>query len=423
MSRLRYVSDRLLVVYAIYLGVIVGLFSSVYYYLLKWGTNTIWHNLSTTNEQLSHYGWIITTIGGLLVGLAVKYFSVSGGMSEVVGEIHESGYLNYKKIPGMLIASLLSLIAGSSVGPEAPLVDINGSIGSLLGKKLKLNQEQLRTLTFCGISAALGAFFGSPLGSAIFALEIPHRFGLEYYESFIPVVVSAIVGFLVFRFSTGLTIGGQYKYPHYSNFAEGLHAQDILYALLIGVICAATAFLFIAIFRLTGHLVSPLKKNPVLLNTLGGLGIGIAAFFVPLSLFYGEDQIQTIIDQGFQMGLGSLLILLLVKSLTVSLSIHSGFRGGFVFPVFLIGVTLGSVISLVFPFIPPTVSLVCATAALAAALLKTPVSMIIVISVISGTHVIPLVTVSVITSLLLTVGTGIVSTQKPRPRIENNAEP
>jgi hypothetical protein len=29
----------------------------------------------------------------------------------------------------------------------------------------------------------------------------------------------------------------------------------------------------------------------------------------------------------------------------------------------------------------------------------------------------------VITSLLLTVGTGIVSTQKPRPRIENNAEP
>jgi hypothetical protein len=51
------------------------------------------------------------------------------------------------------------------------------------------------------------------------------------------------------------------------------------------------------------------------------------------------------------------------------------------------------------------------------------VSMIVIISVISGTHVIPLVTVSVITSLLLTVGTGIVSTQKPRPRIENNAEP
>ncbi len=417
------ISAKLLIFYAASIGILVGLVSVIYYYLLKSGTNTVWQRLSD-NDRLSHYAWIITTLGGFLVGLTVRYLGASEGMGEVIEEIHEKGYLDHKKIPGMLAASLISLIAGSSVGPEAPLVDINGSIGSLIGRQLGLNKEQLRILTFCGISAALGAFFGSPLGSAMFALEIPHRFGLEYYEAFIPVVVSAIVGFFVFRFSTGLTIGGQYKNPYHYHSTKLLYSRDIIYAIFIGMICAAVAILFLAIFRLTGRIISPLKKkNPILLNTLGGLGLGIAAFFVPLSLFFGEEQIQTILDQGTQMGLKSLLVLLLIKILTISLSVYSGFRGGFIFPVFFIGITLGTIIAILFPAIPPTLALICSTAALAAALIKTPVSMIIIVSVISGQSIIPFITVSVFTSLLLTIPVGMITTQKPRPKIENTAGP
>ncbi len=127
-------------------------------------------------------------------------------MDAAVDQIHRKGRIDFRQTPGMVVASLLSLSFGSSAGPESPLVDINGSVGSWLGDQLNLPKDKIRILTFCGMSAALGAFFGSPLGSALLALELPHRLGLEYYEALIPVIVSAVVGFAVFRINTGLTL-------------------------------------------------------------------------------------------------------------------------------------------------------------------------------------------------------------------------
>lgn len=98
------------------------------------------------------------------------------------------------------------------LAPKRPRVQVNGSVGEWLGTKMSLSLPTVRILTFCGMSATLGAFFGAPLGGALFALEIPHRRGLEYYEALIPAVVSAIMSFTVFRFSTGLSIGGMYHF-------------------------------------------------------------------------------------------------------------------------------------------------------------------------------------------------------------------
>ena len=36
------------------------------------------------------------------------------------------------------------------------------------------------------------AFFGEPVGGAIFACEVIHRWGLEYYEAVIPCVVAGL---------------------------------------------------------------------------------------------------------------------------------------------------------------------------------------------------------------------------------------
>jgi H+/Cl- antiporter ClcA len=99
----------------------------------------------------------------------------------------------------MIIASLIAITSGGSAGPEAPLVQINGSFGSWLGDRLKLAKSSVRILTFCGMSAALGAFFGAPIGAAIFALEIPHRRGLQYFEALAPAIIAAILSFAVFR--------------------------------------------------------------------------------------------------------------------------------------------------------------------------------------------------------------------------------
>ena len=46
-----------------------------------------------------------------------------------------------------------------------------------------------------GMAAGFTVLFGAPLGSALFALEILHRRGMEYYEALLPSLVGALVGY------------------------------------------------------------------------------------------------------------------------------------------------------------------------------------------------------------------------------------
>lgn len=137
------------------------------------------------------------------------------------------------------------------------------------------------------------------MGGALFALEIPHRRGLEYYEAIMPAVLAAIMSFTV--------------------------------------------------FRVVGYLTEPLHHQTILLATLGGLAIGLIALVFPQTLFFGEKQIDTIIEYGATYGIALLLMIGLAKMLAISCTLHSGFRGGFIFPLFYIGSAVGLAISLGFP--------------------------------------------------------------------------
>jgi H+/Cl- antiporter ClcA len=404
-----------LIVYAACLGIGVGCLSVAYYFALKLGFRAIWAILPNifrpdADDDFRTYAWVLTGIGGLLVGLAVHYLGAPNGLNAAVDEIHREGRLDYHQTPGMVVASLLSLVFGSSAGPESPLVDINGSMGSWAGDKLKLSVADTRILTFCGMGAALGAFFGSPLGSALLALELPHRLGMEYYEALIPVIVSAVTGFAVFRLTTGLTIGGLYEFPSYEN----LQPSHLIWAVLLGGIGAAIALLFILILRGTRRLIQPLPLHPVLLTTLGGIAIGLIAAFLPLTLFYGEEQIQKIISTGTTLGAASLLLIALGKMVAVSLCLNTGFRGGFLFPLFFIGASVGMAVSLLIPTIPPTVGMICIMSALTVAIMKTPVSIVLILAVISDTDLLPVTTVSAIVSFLLTTRISLISAQRSR---------
>jgi len=412
--RLRF--NRLLF-YAGCLGIGIGCLSTLYYVVLQWGLQTVWTTLPRALHwdpgNVQSFAWIFTTIGGLLVGLSVHYLGAPSGINAAIDEIHREGRIDYRQTPGMIVASLLSLIFGSSAGPESPLVDINGSIGSWFGDKLNLSEGETRILTFCGMGAALGAFFGSPLGSAILALELPHRLGLEYYEALIPVLVSTVISFAIFRISTGHTIGGFYEFPSHPSF----HPTHLIFAVFLGVVGAATARVFIFIFRRTQRFIQTVPIHPILLTTLGGLGLGLIAAVLPLTLFSGEREIQIIINTGAQLGWGTLLLIALGKMIAVSLSLHSGFRGGFIFALFFIGAAVGMGVSLLIPYIPPAVAILCMMAAVTVAVMKTPVSLPIILSVISNTDLIPMITVASVVSFLLTMNISFIPTQRSRSSV------
>ncbi|HEY9643892.1 MAG TPA: chloride channel protein, partial [Coleofasciculaceae cyanobacterium] len=285
------------------------------------------------------------------------------------------------------------------------------------GSQLNLALPTVRILTFCGMSAALGAFFGAPLGGALFALELPHRRGLEYYEALIPAVLSAILSFTVFRCSTGLSIGGMYRFES----IPPLTLTHLLEGAILGIVGAAVALLFVLIFRVVGYLTEPLHHQTILLATLGGLAIGLIAIVFPQTLFFGEKQIDLIIEQGATYGITLLLLIGLAKMLAISCTLHCGFRGGFIFPLFYIGAAVGLAIALGFPQIHPTISMVCLMAAVNVAITKTPISTTVILSVIADTSMVPVIVIASFTSFLLTTQVSLIKTQ--RSRSESEADP
>ena len=153
------------VVYGMAIGTVGGLVATIYYFILENLLDIVWQEgkefwllLFPSWLPAWNYTWIIATIGGLLVGLCLYFLGLPGEMAMVIDKIHDPGRLEPRQTPGMIITSLVSITAGGSLGPEAPLVQVNGSLGSWLGDRLNLSMKSIRILTFCGMSAALGAF-------------------------------------------------------------------------------------------------------------------------------------------------------------------------------------------------------------------------------------------------------------------------
>ncbi|HET8656076.1 MAG TPA: chloride channel protein, partial [Longimicrobiaceae bacterium] len=242
---LRAISYRTLIFWSVIVGLGGGVLAAGYYYLLEGALHVVWDVVAKAVGPV----WIVTGVGGVLVGLALWKLGVPGEIAAVVDNIHlRRGRIDIRQTPSMTVVSLLSISFGGSAGPEAPLVQIIGSLGSRLGDRLRLHGHLVRTLTFCGMAAALGAFFGAPLGGALFSLEIPHRRGLEYYEAIIPSLVSAFLSFEVFR---ALVPGEEVLYPFAS--VPDVTMLTVGQGLALGLLGAGLGVGFIGVFRLVGR--------------------------------------------------------------------------------------------------------------------------------------------------------------------------
>lgn len=418
-GRLRDVSFRWLIVLSALIGLVGGLLAAGYYHLLQGGLFLVWEVVAARIGPV----WVVTALGGLLVGLSLKYIGIPGEIAAVVDNIHmRRGRIDVRQTPSMVVTSLLSISFGGSAGPEAPLVQIIGSLGSWLGDRLRLYGHLVRTLTFCGMAAALGAFFGAPLGGALFALEIPHRRGMEYYEALIPALVAAFLGYEVFRLLVPMP-------PVLYSFDVLPEASlwTVPVGAALGAVGAALGMLFIGTFHGIGHVLERFRRHTVLLATAGGAGLGLLATAFPADLptsllFWGEFETRSLLLGGAEIadrfGPFAIWILLLLaagKALAIAITLHSGFRGGFIFPLFFIGAAVGMALSTASAgLIPTATSTLCLMAALNVAVTRTPVSTTVILTTLSGTSMVPVIGAASLVSFLLTTPVTLIRTQRAR---------
>ncbi|KAJ8908885.1 hypothetical protein NDN08_005589 [Rhodosorus marinus] len=397
---------------AVVIGVICGIAAYLYYTALEWLLEIFWVKLPQTlvvansiwPENL-YWLWIpivcITFAG--LVGLSIALLGFPGDLAYTVKCVHELGYVDVGHTPSMVAASQFSIIAGASLGPEAPLVAICAAIAGWVSRNLfKHTQKNLiRKHTLCGMACALAAFFGVPLGGSLFALEINHRLGYEYAEHAMVAVTSGTTCLVVFRGLAGLPIG-----PIWQIEAGTLPASSaglVGYGFLLGLFGAGIAAIFTNLHGRLGNLINStlrLEDKPVKLAVFGGVIIACLGVLVPHSMFWGEYEFQSIASLGSTplphvwptsglTGLGptsalACLTIGIAKLVAISFTVWGGFRGGYIFPFFAAGAAFGRAITFVFPAVPATVACLCIAAGINVAVTRTAFATSIILVALSG---------------------------------------
>ncbi len=355
------------------LGLLGGLIAGAYWIGLEFLT----HTLSIFD------GWQVIplmAICGLLAGLVIHFIGDPGEIHLIVNNIRfNKGKLEPKNNPSMILSSLLCVASGGSLGPEAPLVQVTGSTGTWLGKLFRLKGEELRSLSIAGMASGFTALFGAPLGGSLFSLEIlHHKHAVEYYKAIIPALVASSFSYLIFAFIIHLGLGPIWNLSAY----EYSGIFDFGYAVLFAIIGTAMGWGFIFSTKFFKFLFER-RPIPIYIKTLiGGVLLGLIAFYFPLTRYFGHHEINELLTENFT--LKFLVTILIFKIIAISITVTSGWRGGFIIPLFFVGTTLGLIIHQLFPTINMTLAIVSCMAAINSCVTRTPMSTTILLATLTG---------------------------------------
>lgn len=319
-------------------------------------------------------------LSGLLIGLIIHVLGNPGEISLIVDNIHSrGGRIDTRENPSMVLTSLISISSGGSLGPEAPMVQVTGSFGTWVADRLRLQGEDVRSLSVAGMAAGFTALFGAPLGGAFFALEIlHHQHVVEYYEAVLPAVVSSCASYIVFVLITQLGIGPTWTFPQYHID----NVDDFALAIASGVVGAIAAWIFISVVKGCAWLFSKLPEPIYIRTTLAGLGLGILAALVPLTRYFGHEELNLIVESNESALF--LLILAFSKMGAIAITVNGEWRGGFIIPLFLTGACIGKAIALLIPGLHPVLTMIAVMAALNAAVTRTPISTTLLLTKLTG---------------------------------------
>ena len=165
------------------------------------------------------------------------------------------------------------------------MAHIGAGLGSYLAKTLKLNARERRLLLLAGAAGAISALLRTPLGAALWALEVLYQDDFES-EGMFSCLVSSVTAYSVMTlfFEPGSLF-------HVSVSYEFIPAQLLFYGAL-GLACALFGALWIRWMHGSAKVWSELKLPTWAKPALGGLLLGALVIWVPWVFSTGFEWIQ-----------------------------------------------------------------------------------------------------------------------------------
>ncbi len=440
------------VVLAFIIGTVCGIACWIYYKVLNFFLDLIW---TTIPEKFIEGHWavhnywlyipITVTILVTLVGLTVVVMGEPGDLPYTISRVHHFAYIPIDHVLPMVFASLFSILAGGSLGPEAPLVAICGAIGGFISRRIFRQKyvNVVRKHTLMGMAGALAAFFGVPLGGSLFALEVCSRFGVEYFEHLIESIFCGEICLVVFRSLSGLSIAPIWDLSGESGRLFDINPWLVFGGGFIGLVGAFVAYIFATFHWANMSMFAYLQlldnSRAVYRAWLGGFFIILIGVLVPQTLFWGEDEIQIVStwspakdlpnvwpttgSSGFEMNSAwTSFVVGMAKLVAISFTVAGGLRGGYIFPLMMAGSCFGRTIHcFLSDAVPLQICVLCMAAGINVAITRTVLASTLILSFLSGEPcALPSILMASLCSLFATAYLPFIKSQITRSDIDHS---
>ena len=314
------------------IGLFSGSASALFLVALEWVT-----------QIREHHAWLIwlLPLGGLIIGLVYHYYgaSVIKGNNLLLEEYENPQQpVPFKMAPLVLIGTLITHLVGGSAGREGTAVQMGGAIADQFSNWFQLDKSDRKTILILGISAGFASVFGTPLAGALFALEVVYFSKINLKSLLFSFVVAYAAYFTVELW--------QVKHTHYSiPILAELNGTNLLWTIGTGILFGLAAMFFSRTTHLWTQLFSKYFQYAPFRPLIGGTILAIIIFFIGTTKYVGLGVSEIV--NAFSTPNESYDFLL--KILFTGSTLGAGFKGGEVTPLFFVGATLGSALSVVVP--------------------------------------------------------------------------
>ena len=312
-------------------GAIIGSASALLLVSLEW----------VTYYRESHL-WIIALLplAGLLIGVMYHYLAgtAARGNNFLIEEIcSHHDIIPFKMAPLVYIGTVLTHLFGGSAGREGTGVQMGGAIAEKCAQLCKMNYHDRKMMVTMGISAGFASVFGTPLAGAVFGLEVI-IVGRMRYEAIIPSFLSAAFANLACH-AWGVA-HTTYNIPYVPHMDWAL----LLWTIAAGVVFGLVAMCFSRSIIFWSALFKRIKYPP-LRPMIGGCAIALTVLVLGTTKYIGLGVPTIVASFTEQQMWYDFLLKLILTTFTIGV----GFKGGEVTPLFFVGATLGSALSMLIP--------------------------------------------------------------------------
>ena len=292
------------------------------------------HALHFVTHLRGEHGWLVLLLpaaGLASVGLyRLLGLRANRGTNEIIDAVLHNEKLKPQIAPGIFLATSLTHLFGGSAGREGAALQLGGSVASILGRALRLKEEERTVLTMAGMSAVFAGLFGTPLTATVFTMEFT-SVGTIFSPALLPCYLAA---FGASRVALALGVHPEgLPLSDVVEFTAATNMQVLVLAVAVGLLGIAMCLLF----HEAEHLAAKRIPNAWVRIALGGCLIAALTALVGDMRYNGAGM-----DMALKAVEGEAQWFdFLLKLLFTAVTLAAGFKGGEIVPTFCIGATFG----------------------------------------------------------------------------------